>query len=156
MEKSILNIKKHIEWLNNPLYKTLSMKAEELLKQGMVYQLGRDKKLRPVLYFDIPKINENLKDMDTLLQAICNLLSLVRKYMFLPYHVENWVILLDIKSLGMMSLPITAISKIIETTSINFCSMMDQMFILNPSFVLKAGWSVIKSIHCNNYKRNST
>lgn len=33
----------------------------------MVYQLGRDKKLSPVLYFDIPKINENLKDMDTLL-----------------------------------------------------------------------------------------
>ena len=40
------------------------------------------------------------------IQAISVLLDLVKKYMFIPYHIENWIILIDIHEKGIMSLPL--------------------------------------------------
>ena len=41
------------------------------------------------------------------------LLDLVKKYMFIPYHIENWVILLDMHEKGLMSLPLGVLKSLI-------------------------------------------
>jgi hypothetical protein len=64
--------------------------------------------------------------------------------MFIPYHIENWVIVMDVKYMGAMSLPIKTIRRITDVTTVNFCSTMDQMLILNPSFIVKATWNIVK------------
>jgi hypothetical protein len=47
--------------------------------------------------------------MEALIQAICCLLTLVKSTMLIPYHVENWVIVMDIMYLSVVSIPIKAI-----------------------------------------------
>jgi hypothetical protein len=62
-------------------------------------------------------------------------MSKVKNNMFIPYHIENWVIVMDVKYMGAMSLPIKTIRRITDVTTVNFCSTMDQMLILNPSLL---------------------
>jgi hypothetical protein len=83
---------------------------------GMVYQFGRDRKMRPVVYFNIPKINARLNDIDNVIQAICNVLTAVRSTMFYPYYAENWTIVMDIENLSLFRLPVKAIARIVECT----------------------------------------
>jgi hypothetical protein len=59
--------------------------------------------------------------------------------------VENWILILDVDNLSVFSIPIKAISKIVECTSTYFCTRMEHMFLINPSFVLKTGWNLITS-----------
>lgn len=69
------NIQKHLDWLRDPLYHELTATSEKMLvnymvyveSQGMVYQFGRDRRMRPVIIFNIPKINAELKDVDSVI-----------------------------------------------------------------------------------------
>lgn len=81
--KCLENIKKHINWLMDPFYHGLTTQSQRMLvlhfiyskTDGMIYQFGVDKKMRPVIYFNIRKINAELKDVDSVIQAICFLLT---------------------------------------------------------------------------------
>ena len=76
-------------------------------------------------------------------QAISVFLDLVKKYMFIPYHIENWVILFDIHEKGVMSLPLGTLKSLIVNMSTNCSGRLYKFFIVNPPWILRASWSVI-------------
>lgn len=67
--------------------------------------------------------------------------------MMVNCFIENWIIIMDVDNLSVFRLPIKVIKKIVEATSTCFCTRMESMFIINPSFALKAGWNIIQSIN---------
>jgi hypothetical protein len=66
--------------------------------------------------------------------------------MFVPYHIENWVLMVDSCELSLMAFPTKTLQVIISCLQINYCATLDKMFILNPSFGLKASWSVVEIV----------
>lgn len=70
---------------------------------------------------------------------------MVKKYMFVDYCVENWIMVIDTGGLGLTSLPINGLKLIIGSMSINYCATMDKLYLLNPSFMLNTSWSAIKA-----------
>lgn len=73
--------------------------------------------------------------------------------MMIPYHIENWVMIIETNKLGITSLPVSvnpllillqALGTIIGNMQTNFCGRMDKMYILNPSTGVKFVWSTIK------------
>lgn len=66
--------------------------------------------------------------------------------MFVNYHIENWVFIIDTGNMGLFDLPINALKMIIGAMSINYCACMDKVYILNPSFGLKTSWSIVSAM----------
>lgn len=40
--------------------------------------------------------------------------------MFIPYYIENWIILIDVHEKGLMSLPLSALKSLIGNMSTNY------------------------------------
>ncbi len=71
---------------------------------------------------------------------------MVRKFMFVDYHIENWILIIDTGGMGIFELPLKALNIMISAMSCNYCACMEKLFILNPSFGLKTSWSVISKM----------
>lgn len=67
--------------------------------------------------------------------------------MLVNSYVENWILIMDVDNLSVFRIPIKVITKIVEATATYFCTRMEYMFLINPSFVLKTGWNLIASIN---------
>ena len=80
-----------------------------------------------------------------MLNSICYFLESIEKSMLVNSYVENWIIIMDVDNLSVFRLPLKVITKIVETTATYFCTRMEYMFIINPSFVLKTGWNLVAS-----------
>jgi len=80
------------------------------------------------------------------IRALCVLQDMIKKYMFVNYHIENWVFIIDTGNMGLFDLPINGLKLIIQTMSLNYCACMDKTYILNPSFGLKTSWSIVSAM----------
>ena len=89
---------------------------EYLYKQkGIIYVHGRDRLFRPIVILnayliDIKKVKYdfNSKDsVDSICQAISYLLGQVVKIMMIPYHIENWIMIIETNKLGISDLPLS-------------------------------------------------
>lgn len=70
-------------------------------------------------------------------------MGIIKKHMFIPGKVENWIFILESNGLGVLGLPISALQIVIETMSTNFGGCLEKMFILNPSGGLNFLWKTI-------------
>ena len=70
-------------------------------------------------------------------------MGIVKDKMFYPGRVENWIFLLDTKKIGVFGLPLKTLTKVISTMSLNFCTCLEKMYILNPSNGLEITWGTI-------------
>jgi hypothetical protein len=73
-------------------------------------------------------------------------LSVAAKFTFVPYHVENWIFIIETNGAGILNFPLKIVKKIIELTSANYQAMLEKLYILNPSFMLKASWDLISGM----------
>lgn len=71
---------------------------------------------------------------------------MIIKYMFVDYHIENWIFIIDTGKMGLFDLPINALKMIIGAMSLNYCATMDKVYILNPSFGLSTSWSIVSAM----------
>jgi CRAL/TRIO domain len=67
----------------------------------------------------------------------------VKKVMFIPGKVENWVFVLETNKIGVFGLPLKTLGIVIDCMSVNFCGCLDKMYILNPSSGLDFTWGAI-------------
>lgn len=111
----------------------------------MIYLLGRDNDMRPIIYLDCSKINLKKDGEETILKALCTFLDMIKKHMFLDYCIENWIMVIDTCGLGLSSLPINGLNLIISCMANTYCATMEKMYLLNPSFILNTSWNIIKS-----------
>ncbi len=69
----------------------------------------------------------------------------ILKYIMLPGQIENWVVLLDLNSIGISSLPLTALKTIMGYLSVNYRSRMFATYVLNTPGSIFVPWNVVKS-----------
>ena len=78
---------------------------------GFLYVHGRDKWFRPCLVLNSGVLSQikishpDLFDIDLLSTATIFILEYVKKYMFLPGQIENWVVIHNINKLAFNKLP---------------------------------------------------
>eukprot|EP00828_Plagiopyla_frontata_P049013 TRINITY_DN9595_c0_g1_i1.p1 TRINITY_DN9595_c0_g1~~TRINITY_DN9595_c0_g1_i1.p1 ORF type:complete len:154 (+),score=17.18 TRINITY_DN9595_c0_g1_i1:313-774(+) len=107
LKLSVERIKKHIAWRNNIEYHNFfgkEDKALKILQDGLIYQFGRDKEFRPIIVYNLQLIRDAINSKEITLQQFIRgmsyLLTSIRINMFLKYHVENWLIILDVQNMG--------------------------------------------------------
>ncbi|CAD8045376.1 unnamed protein product [Paramecium primaurelia] len=146
ISKCIQRLQKHLEWINDENYQVLSPEAEQYLKQGYIYQFGRDHQYRPVVYIQLHMISKNKVHVPTLLNAATAIGNIVTKFMYTRGYVENWIVILDSGGSGLFDFPFSTLNMINEFFSINYTSSLHKMFILNPSFFFNSSWKLIEKI----------
>ena len=65
---------------------------------------------------------------------------------FYEGYIENWIILIDTAELGIFSLPMDILKKIISTAAAHYVGNLERLYLLNPSTGLNMSWSVISSM----------
>jgi hypothetical protein len=144
--KALDNAINHISWITNPEIHRLTPAGKQVIDAGIMYQYGRDSKFRPVVIINVFRIDPKKHAQDAFINALTYLLDTVRAHMFLPGFVENWIILLETQEMSLWDIPIGYIRAVISMTQAHFPSTMHKLYILNPSFILNASWSIVKAM----------
>ena len=104
MKKTYKSIKENIEFLNG-LPNSINNNIISILNSGFLYVYGRDHHFRPIIVVSIKTISnlisKKVYQYEDINQSIIYLLRYILKYNFIPGQIENWVIIVDFKDVGL-------------------------------------------------------
>ncbi|CAD8175190.1 unnamed protein product [Paramecium octaurelia] len=143
LDETYNGIKSHEEWLNNPSTFQLNSGSQAILDKGIIYMGGRDKKFRPSVIFQVGLIDQKNIKGEEFLAALNTVFMITQQYCFYEGFVENWIILIDTAELGLLSLPIEILKKIISTAASHYVGNLEKLYLLNPSMGLNMSWSLV-------------
>jgi hypothetical protein len=83
----------------------LSQKATNLILNGNIYVSGRDKNGYPNIIYYIKGVESTEENINAIREATIFVMSVVKKYMLLPYHAEMYNLFVDIDNMGLWGFP---------------------------------------------------
>lgn len=72
------------------------------------------------------------------------ILSLIREACFVPYFVENWIMIIDCEDMGVIGFPVKFLMKLLKLTQLNHASCMHRMFFVNIPSTFNVIWGMAK------------
>ena len=104
MNKAYKSIEENIEFRNSTP-KNINNKIISILNSGFLYVYGRDHHFRPIIIVSLKTcknlISKKKMEFEDISQSIIYLLNYIIKYIFIPGQIENWVIFVDFKGIGL-------------------------------------------------------
>ena len=114
----------------------------------MVYWYGRDKCYRPVLVIRCDEIPGMLQKMHTstnvLSDIILDTMDFFVDKLAVPDHVEQLVVIADLKGFSLWDIPISEIQIIVYKLSSYFRSRLHKVFLINSPLLFYGIWTAIK------------
>lgn len=142
----IRNLGEFVKYYSTIQNFTFTKDIERYLQNNLVFSIGHDKKFRPILYFYPSKVKES--ELELFRQSLSFYLLLVIKFLMRDYHIENWIMFIDLEKKGFLHFPFKAIQATINVTSLIFAGRMHKMFLVNPTFLFYGLWKLIsKFLH---------
>ena len=136
-EKTFKTIQENLEFLNS-MPNTINDKIISLLNSGFLYVYGRDHHFRPIIVCSIKACTslaeQKLYSFEDINNSIIYLLKYILKYLFIPGQIENWIIFVDFKDVGLSE--IAEFKKILGTLN-KYRGRVYRNFIVNISGFLK-------------------
>ena len=137
IKKTYKLIEENIQFLNN-IPKSINQKIISLLNSGFLYLFGRDHHFRPILVVSIKEcsnlISKKGYSFDDINQSIIYLINYTLKYILIPGQIENWIIIVDFKDVGLSD--ISQFKKILKTLS-SFRGRVFRNYMINITGFLK-------------------
>jgi len=146
LDKSSKGIQEYISWRASTLPIELTPAVTEFLNSGIMYHHGRDHRFRPIIYFNCYKLDTKEPNMDQFLLSMGYFLEYMIQHLLLPGQVERWVIVLDLKGMGLTSLPFGMLKTVLGFLQNNFRSRLFKMYIMNSPTSLYFSWKMIKGL----------
>jgi len=117
-------------------------KIREFLNSGLLYVHGRDHKFRPILFFNVNRIDRKQFDFDLVTDGLTFWLRYIIYEWMLPLQVEHWVFICNIKGMGMASLAVSSVRKLFAYLQCNFKVRLFRTYLINSSAAIYAPWKV--------------
>ena len=95
----------YTKWRDTYFPITPNQKVFETLKSGLIYHHGRDHRFRPIIVMRTKLLNECGLTNDEIKLTLAYFIEYMLDNAILPGQVENWVIITDMKDVGMTSIP---------------------------------------------------
>lgn len=122
----------------------------EDMAHGILYFTGRDFALRPILVIRAERLpdawHKDGSGVTRLIRMLVFCMEYLRRYMFVPGKVENIVVLVDLKNLGIGDVPIKALKNIYSVLSHHYIVRVFKFYIVNMSYMLSSLVSIVKPI----------
>lgn len=113
----------------------------------MIFQCGRDKKFRPTIIASFRDREYNKEHTNDFKLAIEFIFLMVKRFMLVPYHAEQWNVIIDLADLSAFSIDIGIIKSISDVTKINFMGFLHKLFIYDVSTSVKFALKTVKCIN---------
>jgi len=144
MEKTLHSVKGHTTWTTSLLTFKPTDKIKEFLNTGFLYVHGRDHKFRPVVVFNIYRLDAKAVDFSLLTDALTYGLTYILNELMLPGQVENWIFLSNAKGMGIAQVAVQGVRKFFGYLQDHFKCRLYRMYILNVSAGIYIPWQIIK------------
>lgn len=115
-------------------------------ESGAVYVHGRDHRFRPLLIFNMSRLNVNQHSIDEYCWLLCFTLQFIIDNMLIPGQVESWVVITDLCNIGMRNLPLKDLKKLIGCLQDNFRNRMHINYVVNAPSTFVFIWRMIKGM----------
>jgi len=117
---------------------------------GIMYFTGRDFAMRPILVIRAERVpaqwHADGTGVTKLIRMLIFQMEYLKRYMFVPGKIENLVVLVDLKNLGIADVPIKALKSIYSVLSHHYIVRVFKFYIVNMSYMLGTLVGVIKPI----------
>jgi hypothetical protein len=88
-----------------------------------------------------------MKIPDKLFQRALIIYSqMIRQYCFRDYHIENWIMIIDLDKRSITDFPFKELKMLINTTSLFFGGCLHRMFLLNPTNFFHFTFKIVEKI----------
>lgn len=88
--------------------------------------------------------------MEDISRALVIILMIVKKYMFEPGLVENWIVLVEAKESSANNIPFNHLAELFSMLRINFPCYLDRLFILSPKTSVQVIWQIVEQFIPHN------
>jgi hypothetical protein len=89
--------------------KTIDKRIRFILNYGFIYMYGRDCHFRPIINVEMKRAIELMDKLDytfeEVSQAILFFMNYIVNYMLIPGQIENWILICDLKDVGLSKMP---------------------------------------------------
>ena len=131
--------------------KIIDKRIRFILNYGFIYMFGRDVHFRPIIVVEVKKSIELLDKLgytfEELSQSMLFFMNYIVNYILLPGQIENWILICDLKDVGISKLP--QFKNILSSLSKFRCRVF-RNYILNISSFIRAAASGFLSILGSN------
>ena len=122
----------------------LTTGAAELLRLGVVYQMGRAKDLRPIIVVSFKRVDPKKVNYGEFCLAFIFVAVIVSRFMLVPGVLESWILVMDLCFLGISELDVTFVKNVVKICEDHFPGCLDYLFIYNASLSVRL---FLKTIH---------
>jgi hypothetical protein len=131
--------------------KIIDKRIRFILNYGFLYMYGRDVHFRPIIVVEVKRSCELLDKLsytfEELNQAMLFFMNYIVNYILLPGQIENWILICDLKDVGIGKLP--QFKNILSSLS-KFRGRVFRNYILNLGRLMRAAASSILSLLGSN------
>ena len=118
--------------------KIIDKRIRYILNSGFIYMYGRDTHFRPILIIEVDKSIKLMDELDYIFeeitQTILFFMNYIVNYMMIPGQIENWILICDLKDVGISKLP--QFKNILSSLSKFRCRVI-RNYLLNLGKVIK-------------------
>ena len=144
VDRMVAQIELNQNWIRSLKDFNLSEMAADFLNNGSVYIAGRDKKGIPVMIFSTKGIKKLSKEVAIeLTKAMTFCLLIIKKYMFVPGHIEKFHFFMDLNNSSLSPQP-DLIKGLISLFQDNYNGFAGTCYIYNPNWFFKVTWKMIE------------
>lgn len=122
----------------------------EDMSHGILYFTGRDYAMRPILVIRAERLpdawHKDGTGVTRLIRMLVFCMEYLIRYMFIPGKIENIVVLVDLKNLGLADVPLKALKNIYSVLSHHYIVRVFKFYIVNMSYMLSTLVGVVKPI----------
>jgi hypothetical protein len=144
LDRTLACVKEHTTWRDTKLPQQKTSEVEEFLKSGVMYVHGRDHRYRPIVVFNAYLVNPKKMDVDVMIEALTYLFEIIIGKMLLPGQIEHWIFIMDLKGMGVTSLPINAMKKLLGFLQQNYRGRLKSLYIINTPGTIFVPWQIAK------------
>ena len=127
--------------------KIIDKRIRYILNYGFIYMHGRDTHFRPILVIEVKRAIELMDKLDytfeEVSQSILFFMNYIVNYMLIPGQIENWILICDLKDVGITKLP--KFKSILSSLSKFRCRVIKN-YILHLGSLIKAAAQSILSL----------
>jgi hypothetical protein len=144
MTRTLEDVKEHSYWRDTLCPIQLSDRLKNFLNDGLLYIAGRDNKFRPIIVFNVNRIDAKQFDLNFMITAMTFWLKTVIEEWMLPGQVEQWVFIGNIKGMGIGALAVQEVRKLFEFLQTNFKCRLHKIYLVNAARTVYAPWKIAK------------
>ena len=145
--KTVVSLREYSEWRKSRDGKNL-VPTSRNNEFDFAYWYGRDKSNRPILVVDVARLIRRINNQSASLAPVeaelVNVLDFFVEKLCVPGHVEQLVVIVDLKNCDTWDAPIEFTQKCAKTLSSYFRSRLNKLFVINTPLLFYTFWRMIK------------